>query len=182
MALDLSQFDLPFSEIEDKLRALVTEGLSLRFDPEKALTFTIASPKTVLESLIALRGRLDRLEELVAIASRAKGRATRAAAEAARVARERWDAASVQARSGAARRREDFTGAKEHYADYNLATLNEQRGAFQAERLADFASETLEVLKLIHRGLDNYRADHLAIIRSLSFESHLERTTTDRGF
>lgn len=178
--MNLEQFDLPLTDVEKQLKTLVDEALTLRFSAEVSLDYS--SPKTLIDSLLACRARLDRLEELLAVATRAKGRATRAAQEARRVADEAWDTHSVSARSGPVTRRQEYVGAKENYADNNLATLNEQRNARIAERLADYTAECYQVIRTVYHGLDNFRSDHLAIIRSMSFESHLERSSTDRGY
>lgn len=179
--VDLSIYDLPLSDIEKQLKVIVDEAITLRFKTEESTNLDISSAKTIIASLLNCRARLDRLEEILTVATRARGRAHRAAQEARRVADEAWDLVSSAARTGPSRRSE-YTGAKEHYADNNLATLNEQRSARIAERLADYATECHNVIKTVYHGLDNYRADHLVIIRALSFESHLERTSTDRGF
>lgn len=180
--MDLQKLDPPLTEIESQLKVLVDEAHGLRFKPdESSINLDISSPKIILDSLLACRARLDRLEELLAIATRARGRAWRAHQEAARLAQEAWDATSAASRTGPSRRSE-YTGAKEHYADNNLATIDEKRTAYRAERLADYADECYRVIKILYHGLDNYRADHLVIIRALSFESHLERTTTDKGY
>lgn len=179
--MDLQKLDIPLTEIESQLKALVDEALSLRFNVSEAPNLDISSPKTIIDSLLDCRMRLDRLEEILAVATRAKGRAWRGHHEAARLAREAWDTTSAASRRGPSRRSE-YTGAKEHYADNNLATLDEQRTAYQAERLSDYATECHTVIKTVYHGLDNYRADHLVIIRALSFESHLERTTVDKGY
>lgn len=177
--MNLDQFDLPLVGVEKQLKAVVDEALALRFTFEASLDHS--SPQTLIDSLLACRARLDRLEELLTIATRAKGRATRAAQEARRVADEAWDTHSVSARSGPVTRRHDYVGAKENYADNNVATISEQRNARIAERLADYTQECYQVIRTVYHGLDNFRADHLAIIRAMSFESHLERTSTDRG-
>jgi hypothetical protein len=179
--MDLSLYDLPLSEVEKQLKGLVDEALTLRFKTEESANLDISSPRTIIASLLNCRARLDRLEEILTVAARARGRAYRAAQEARRVADEAWDAVSAAARTGPSRRSE-YTGAKEHYADNNLATLSQQRSARIAERLADYATESHNVIKIVYHGLDNYRSDHLVIIRALSFESHLERTSTDRGY
>lgn len=178
--IDLAQYDLPLTEVESQLAAMVAEALGLRFQDTEGLALAVAGPQDLIQALVRVRARLDRLEELYTVSLRAKGRTVRAAQEATRIADEAWNAVSVASRQG--HRRSDYVGAKEHYADNSIATLNEQRGAKQAHRLADYATEANEVIRLVHRGLDAYRSDILAIIRAKQFETHLERSTPHSSY
>jgi hypothetical protein len=170
------------SRLESQLDALVTEALSLRFTTDAVVPteYGALDPKAFVESLLAVRARLDRLESLLTTALRVKGRAAREARRLRTLADDSWDQASSASRSSS--RRSDYLGAKEHYADNNLATFDQQRAARQAEKLSHYADECADVIRTIHRGLDNFRSDHLAIIRMMSFESHLERTSVDKGY
>ncbi len=164
--------------LEMQLKAHVDEAISLRFQDND---IPISSPANLIDSLLLVRKRLDRVEELLQILTRARGRALRASQEAERAAQEAWDQASVASRTGPSRRSE-YDGARANNADNNLATLSQQRHAFQAKRVFEFVHECYQVVKTVYYGLDNFRQDHLAIIRAMSFESHLERTSTDRGY
>ena len=174
----------PKDELEKWLDSQVQEAMRLRsLETEEATSLApggTPDPRAVINALVAVRARLDRLETIQAALMRAKGRTARAA-KAARYTADDWNEASVNARKPQARRSE-YTGAKEHYADNSLASFTEQRAARQAERLADYAAECLDVVRLVHRGLDSYRSDLNTIARTLSFESHLERSAPDKGY
>lgn len=176
--------ETPQSQLESWLDTQVQEAARLRvLEPESA-AYTgpdgSPDPRLLIVSLSAVRARLDRIEAILAVLIRAKARAGRAAKVARYTADDAWNEASVAGRTG---RRQEYVGAKEHYADIGLATLSEQRQARAAERLSDYAAECLDVVRLIHRGLDSSRQDLNVIMRTLAFESYLERSgPADKGY
>lgn len=180
--MDLDKFDLPLSQLEDQILSWVKEALDLRFAQrggESLVPDQGSSP--VLNGLLSVRARLDRLEELLASATRARGRAARATAIAKAVSDDAWDSQS-QVELQRTQRHGEFVAPRERYANSNLETLNQKRDFRAAERLQHCADEAYEVIRLVYRGLDGVRQDHLAVIRALSFESHLERSSVDRGY
>lgn len=99
---------------------------------------------------------------------------------ATQTAEDAWDRASQLVREQArnipvTRRSDEFLTGKERAADTNLAVLDQRIAARQAADLAHTCDEAVDVLRLSHRGLDGVRQDLLTILRTLAFESHLER-------
>jgi hypothetical protein len=176
----LDDFDLPLSRLEEELAEWAAEALRLRFaevagSPAVELPPVESGASEVMQRLLAVRQRLDRVEELLARATRARGRSSRAAQVAKAQADDAWDVSSQRGRAAPVRRGGEFEGPRERYADNNLATLDQRRATREAERLADSASECLDVVRLCHRGLDGIRQDLLTMLRAFQFESHLER-------
>lgn len=172
--------------IESWLDTQVQEAMRLRtLEPEHGASLAPGGspdPRALMTELLTVRSRLDRLEVIQAGLIRAKSRAGRHAKAARYAADDAWNEHSVKARRSPTMRRDEYVGAKEHYADNSLASFEQQRAARKAERLADYAAECLDVVRLVHRGLDSYRTDLNVILRTLSFESHLERSAPDRGY
>jgi hypothetical protein len=136
---------------------------------------TQAAPHEVHEYLLDVRRRLDRVEHLLATASRVRAHARRFAARDAQAAEDDWDDAVLKVRSAPVRRGDEFSSARERAAEANLASMTARRTARDSAENAALADECVEVLRLIHRGLDGVRHDTLTLLRLLQFESHLER-------
>lgn len=180
--MNLDKFDLPLSQLEEQMLSWVKEALDLRFAQNGGeYLSTEHGSNPVLNGLLSVRGRLDRVEELLSMATRARGRVGRAVAVAKAVNDDRWDV-EVRAEGARPMRQGEFVAPREKYANANLETLNEKRDFRAAERLYSFADEAYEVIRTVYRGLDNVRQDHLAVIRHLSWESNLERAGNDRGY
>jgi hypothetical protein len=163
------------------LTKMVEEALELRHGSAGDSAGAISMPppeagvRDVLAVLLRVRSRLDRLEGVLQRAVRLRALVHRMSATTRMVADEAWDRASVNSRAPSVRRGEEFTGPRERYADNNLATLQEARAAKAGERMAAQADAAVEVIRLAHRGLDGVRQDLIAWLRTLQFESHLER-------
>jgi hypothetical protein len=178
--VNLDVYDVPLSDLEATLVGWAAEALDLRFGVVAGraapdLPPPQSGPSDVLEQLRAVRARLDGVERLLGSATRARGRAQRAATEAKALAEHAWDETANRARSGGARRGGEYEGARERYADWNLATIPQQRAARAAERLAGVATESLDVVRLTHRGLEGLRNDLHLMLRAMNVESALER-------
>jgi hypothetical protein len=175
---DLSVYEVPFGDVEQRLLAWVEEALELRhgaagdpLGPIKALDFS-DGPEIVRNDLIRARMRQDRVDELASLATRARGRIDRVRKEAARQAEEAYDLAN---RHNAANRRAEFTTGREKHSDANLDTLEQRRTAAEAERLASFAEECERVIRAKSFELGGVRDDLKHVLRGLQFESSLER-------
>jgi hypothetical protein len=164
----------PPEPLPTPLGSLADEAVTLRFQGLPTLR-----PETgvsdVLEGLREIRRRLDRVDEIVLILARYKGRATRALAAASGVAQDAWDRSSQQVRDVARGRGDTYVGPRERYADSNLATLAERRSERSAQTLVSMVEEAYDVARSASRGLDGVRSDFLAYLRGLQFESSLER-------
>lgn len=160
-------------DIRELLSGYAGEALDLRF--AGGLPGPQSAPKQILDALLDVRRRLDRVEALLGRAVRIRARCARASAAAKAAADDAWDRAAQRGRSAPVARGDEFSSARERHADANLAVLDERRAAREAAGLADHADEAVEVLRLAHRGLADLRQDVMAILRALQFESHLDR-------
>ena len=129
-----------------------------------------AAPSELVEYLLDVRRRQDRVEELLGRSMRHKVATQRTLDEAKTAAEEEWDRVAVANKNA-----NDYTSAKERAAEANLATLDLRRQVRKAEDALAVANELVEQLRLAHRGLDSTRQDIHTILRALSFESSLER-------
>lgn len=160
-------------ELRNALTTMVAEALDLRFGGK--IPAAGASLAEIEDALLDIRRRLDRIEELLGRAIRAKARAARAAALATHTADDAWDKAIHGQRTAPVMRGGEYSSAKERHAEANLATMTERIAARNAADLVAVCDEAAEVLRLAWRGMDGARQDLLALMRSTAFESHLER-------
>lgn len=174
MSLDV--YDIPFSGVEKQAMDWVKEALELRHgeagdkdgrlgeaDPE--------DPRAMMDLLRRVRARADRVDGLLAAATRARGRARRAKAEAEFSA----DNAMNEATSERASRRREFESSREREADAKTKTFEQRRMAHQASRLVDVTTEAYDVINQIHWQFDAIRKDLRASLHALQFEASLER-------
>jgi hypothetical protein len=160
-------------QVERLLQDYLVEALDLRF------TFTIpppgAGPEVVMNSLIETRQRLDRVEELLVRTLRIRARARRAATAATASADDHWNRAVRRVATSSVRQGPEFQGPRERYAEADLSTLEHRHEARLAEALAGHCDETYDAIRTMHRGLDGLRQDHVTILRSQQFATHLEQ-------
>lgn len=165
---------------EDKqrevLKGWLTEALKLRGELGLASYDDLEAPFQITEQLANVRGRLDRIEELLINAIRAKAQITRAHRSVKDELQLAWDT-HVSDQSPTRRRvlTQEYVTGKEKFAEANLATLEQQRAERKILELLSFAEETLEVIRVIHRGLNDIRQDLLSQVRAIQVESQLER-------
>lgn len=160
-------------DVRAVLAGYITEALDLRFSGESLKPG--ASPAEVLDNLYGVRLRLDRIEELHARALRVKARAQRAATLATATADDAFDRAAQTRRTAPVIRGDEFSSARERTAEANLATLDERIAARQATDLAHHTDEAVDVIRLVHRGLDGVRHDLHTVLRAMTLETNLER-------
>lgn len=172
----LDDFDVPFSELEKQIMGWVKEALDLRHgeagDPKGSLRG--AAEETVGEVtdlLLRVRARSDRVDELLARITLAKGRAKRAREEAQFSA----DRALMEATQQHAQRRAEFSSAKEREADAKLDAFEERRIAHQGDRMVSVTQDAYEVINQVNWQLGAIRNDLRAKLHALQFESSLER-------
>ena len=159
--------------LDEALSEAVAEVLAIRYGVD--LPEVGADPRTVLESLRVTRRALDRVEELLSRTVRIRARAQRMATHAGNVFDDAWDTAAQQRRANPVSHGTEFSSARERTAEANLATLDQRVGARTTAEIAHRCEEAVEVIRLAHRGLESVRQDHLAVLRSLQFESSLDR-------
>lgn len=178
MIEELGQYDIPFTGIELAMQRWVSEALELRHgvagDPDGRLTEVNPTDgsRAVTAMLVRVRARSDRVDELLAKATQARGRSKRAEDQAAFSAGIAFDTAM---RENAARRTIEFTSAQERKADAALDSLEQKRIQHHAGKLVSIASEVYEVINQIHWQLESIRKDLRATLHALQFESSLER-------
>lgn len=160
-------------ELEKRLDALKHEVKDLRGRAE--MPPATAPPQEVLDTLLVVRGCLDRIEGILSELVQLRSYFQRNLQAEKDAADEAWDTSNAQARRAAAGRAPDYLGAKERYADANLETLEHRRQVRRAEDLFSLADNAVEVVRISHRGLDGTRQDLVTWLRTLQFESSLER-------
>ncbi len=135
-----------------------------------------ATPVSHLIQVLAdIRRRMDRLDQLLANVSVVRGQVRRQSVAAKNEADDAWDEAAIRRRQQPVQRGDEFYSAREREAEANLATVGERRTARLAADTVSQIEEHYDTVRLFHRGLDRDRQDVHAMIRALSFESHLER-------
>ncbi len=173
---ELADYDIPFSDLETQVVSWVKEALDLRHgtggDPQGLLK---GAPEEttgeIMELLLRVRARADRVDELLSRVTLARGRAKRAREEAAFAA----DRALMEATQQRASRRAEFSTGKEREADAKLDAFEERRIAHQGDRLVSVTNDAYEVVNQVHWQLDAIRKDLRASLHALQFESSLER-------
>lgn len=173
MAID--KFDLPLTKVEEQILEWVKTALDMRYQTQPEYLGPDSGPQEVLKSLLSVRARLDCTEELMSRVIRARGRVSRAMAAAKAVAEDAWDS-QVKVEREKSSRHGEFEAPRERYANANLETLNQKRDLRAAERLMSSVDEAHAVIQLVYRGLDGVRQDHLAILRTMQYQSHLEQS------
>lgn len=162
------------SALSETLDELIEEARTLRAGIG-AMPGTEAAPVDVHEYLLDARRRLDRVEQILSSAIRVRARVRRAHAEASAEVEDAWDEAITRIRSSPVRRNDEYSSAKERAAEANLHTIAVRRAARLTADALSRAEEAVEVLRLLHKGLDAARYDALVLLRLVQFESHLER-------
>lgn len=175
----LEKYDIPYNDLEQSIMDWVAEALELRHgdagDPDGKLsnpTLT-AGPRPVVAMLRRVSQRADRVDELLAKATQARGRFRRARDEAQFSAEIAYDEATQ--RNKVRRDREAFESREERKAEAALASLNEKRAEHEARRLVSIAEEAHEIITQVHRQLDSIRQDLRTTLRTLQFEGNLDR-------
>lgn len=169
MTAALNALDVPLSELELQVSGWVAEALQIRFEGTPSLPVDATVASEIMQVLLDVRQRLDRLEGLLGVARRAKGRAHRASRTGRWEADTSWDQAVV------AIPRREYEGPRERYAEASLASLVQQRTARAGENLSSVADEAYDVIKMAHDGMSSLRYDLVAMLRGFGFESSLER-------
>lgn len=164
-------------DIRTTVEGYIAEALELRVGVE--VPAPGSDPKHILESLLAARQRLDRVEELLHRALRIRHRIQRSLTVVRAQHDDARDAALTDARQQrggpVTRDTDQYSSAQERAAAANLATLELRRFLRQTEEVASYCDEAVDLLRLAHRGLEGVRMDHMTIVRSTQFESTLDR-------
>jgi hypothetical protein len=151
----------------------MTEALYLRHQASLVLPADNAVPDRLREALQTYRGLLDRMETLQSLAIGMTGYARRHARAMADAAEDAYDAESArQRRSG---RQAEYSSGRERQTDVSLEILQQRRTARQAQAVKDEAEDVVERIKSAYRWMDSTRRELSDTLRSLSWESNMER-------
>jgi hypothetical protein len=172
---DVTVIDDDIAAAVNSLLTALNEVTELRYgtenDPVPGMPPATASPSEVIEVLRNVRQRMDRIEELFALAIRIRGTCkTQIEGLQFEVDRE-WDASAVRRMAD----RPEYSSTRERYAEVNLDNI-ESLNRINRMRVQMGKVDTVHaVIQLAYRGLDGFRNDLNAVLRALQFESHLER-------
>lgn len=159
------------TDVDGLLDKYVSEARKLRL--EVALPGAHAGGVQLLECLLDVRSRLDRMEELLGNALRLRGSAVRRHAAVRAEAEDAWDQAAYRARSTGVR--DEYSSAKERTAATNLEVLDLRRAERAADADARACDAAVEQIRLSYRGLSDVRQDVHLVVRARQFESTLDR-------
>lgn len=165
--------DTRVQQIKDKITSLIKEATDLRFG-NMYLPEVGAPSDELIESLVVVRRVLDRLEEIHLQLLRFKSFASSLNATVSEEHDNEWDAVISRNKTSSVIRNE-YTAAKERYAEANLATLESRRKVKQAAEFLEFCSNASEVVRTQYRGMDGVRQDILTVLKSQQFMNHLEQ-------
>jgi len=160
--------DVDLRQILDKS---VDECVRLRMAAQ--LPGVDASSKELLDCLLDVRARMDRVEELLATGLQLRGLAARKHTVLRIQVDDAWDEVAVRQRQHAVR--DEYSSARERAAVANLEVLDLRRLERGAELHTRLCDEAVESIKLRLRGLGDVRQDVMAIIRTRQWESTLDR-------
>lgn len=158
----------PASVIRETGKQWLTEVTELR---RVKVPDASASLSDVHETLVEVRGNLDRVEEIYAQAMALRSATRARAGELADSAEEKLD----RAVSDRAARARDFEGTRERLAQASIDALEERRAARSAQRLDATAESFEKRIRLHYYGLVGLREELTYRLRHVSWESSLDR-------
>ncbi len=129
----------------------------------------------ILDTLLQVRVRVDRVEELFGRLLTARGQISRAAQHKRSEVSDAFDTALTRQRKSPVSLDADFLGAKERYAMANLEVLEARHKLRDLDEIASTADTIVEVARLNYRGLTDLRHDLLTMLRAAQFETTLDR-------
>jgi len=159
------------------LSGWVTQAVELRYaaagDPEGPVRLppTEAGLDVVLASLLRVRKRLDRVEELLTNVIQARGKLRQRVEAAESEYQQIWNESLT---SDPRLQSREFVAPKEKYAHADLSSMKAKRLVLQMRALAAEADSAFEVIRTAHKGLDSLRYDHVVLIRAATVMSSLE--------
>lgn len=159
-------------EIQNYLDKLVKDASELRSG--RVELGADASYPEVLDALVDLRKRYDRVEEIYRNVLQLKCGAVLARNRLQAEVSDAWNEAVVKVRQTSSRAGDEYMGPRERYAEADLMILGEKLKSRKADALAEYATTALECVRTILRGLDGTRQDHLTWLRTLNIASNLE--------
>jgi hypothetical protein len=159
------------AKLQAVLGDLVNEAISLRMGAQ--LPRIDASAGELLEALLDVRRRMDRVESILSTVLQLRGVAARKHTALDIQVGDAWDEAAVQQRQHAVR--DEFSSAKERAAATNLQVLDLRRLERAVKQQLVLCEEALESIRLRYRGLEGLRHDVLSVLRTRQWETSLDR-------
>jgi hypothetical protein len=155
--------------VNTEIETLVIEAVDLRHQVKFP---TVVTPDSLVLSVVHLRQAFDRVEAILVMMTRLRGRLAAELAVAQAEQEGAWDrAATASSRSGSQR---DFSGPRERYAEFNLAAFKEKTALRHAELRYKEVDVAVDVIRILHRGIDSVRSDIHIAMRAMNLESRLE--------
>jgi hypothetical protein len=163
--------DKELISLQSLLEEHIKEAVKLRMGVQLPNDF--AAVGALMETLLDVRARLDRLEEVLGSALRWKAAMYQTATACKVEFEDAWDTAASANRSAAAR--DEYSSARERAATVNLATLDVHKASRQADLNAKMCDDAVDYIRLRYNGLSALRHDLIALIKAQQFETSLER-------
>jgi hypothetical protein len=160
-------------DIEASLAPIVEEVLKLRL--QATLPDSNVIPQAVLDSLLDVRSKADRVEELNIKVMRLRAYTARKVAALKAAADDEWAQALVSRKRAGARSGDQFEGPRERYAEADLVTLELRRSLRKAEELLSIIDEASDVIKVAFRGLTEIIQDHRTWLRTIQTQSYYDK-------
>ena len=163
--VEMKDFSALWSDVQPVLLELAREARELRDAPRPGIADTVSDMRN---RAVGIRGRIDRLEQIVADTGRLSARAGVYVSEC----QDAYDDAF--AGSARAYRPPEYSTAKEREAVHMAAAFTELVALRTAKRRLADAAEVYEYARLLHRGLDGARRDETVFFNMLTFENRLD--------
>lgn len=152
--------------LHTKTEAWIREAVELR-RTIRLPSYELGTAEAI-ESLSCVRQALDRVEALMVTATRLRAEVARRSETATAIAQDAWDEAAKNSRIG------EYSSARERAADANLRTLGQLRDQRQRAEQLSIAKEAVDILYIIHRGIDGIRMDLHRVLGSMTVQRSLE--------
>lgn len=160
-------------DVEAQLAPFVEEVLRLRL--AASIPSSSAIPQAVLDSLLEVRAKSDRVEAINIQVMRLRHRVARRVAAVKATADDAWSQAIADIKKAGARSGDQYEGPRERYAQADLATLSVKREMRKAEELLSIVDEASDVIKTALRGLNEVIQDHRIWLRTIQVQSYIEK-------
>lgn len=157
--------------IQEFCNEVIDEVTELRFVPSKVGPHS--QPIAVMEELWDVRGRLDRVEELLLETYRLKEKFKRSHAMAKSVLEQKWDESFKEVQKNPRSITGEYSSARERAVEVNLMVFGYVKAEKVQEALYSIVNETYTYVRMIHNGIDAYKQDLQAIIRVYQIESSI---------
>ena len=161
------------ADVEGSIAPYIQEVLRLR--SEASIPSATAIPQAVLDSLLEVRAKADRVEQISIQVLRIHYMAVRRTAFVRAQVDDAWAQAIVDLKKAGARSGDQYEGPRERYAQADLATLTLKRELRKAEQLLSHADEASDVIKTALRGLNEVIQDHRIWLRTIQVQSYIEK-------